>query len=358
MNASTEFQLEVSRFIRAPRERVFEAFVTEAGARAWMCPRGLTLPEVRLDVRVGGRYRLTMRARDGETYIVGGTYREIVPPERLVYTWQWEGGDLPNVETLIQITLTERDGGTEVRMLHTGFPDTRMRDSHQGGWNSSLNRLVDALDVRGSAASVAILGDPRSTYVRTARMGLAEKGVKYTLEPLAPHTPEILAVHPFGRVPGFRDGDLTLFETSAILRYVQECFEGPSLLPGNIRDRARCEQWVSAINCYGYDAMIRRYVLQYIFPRGADGGPDRATIDGALKDIPVQLAIFDRAYGAGDYLAGAALSMADLFLAPILAYVEAMPEGAGLLSAAPNVRRAQQAIRARQSFRDTEPPRG
>jgi glutathione S-transferase len=70
------------------------------------------------------------------------------------------------------------------------------------------------------------------------------------------------------------------------------------------------------------------------------------------------MAIFDRAYGERDYLVGSSLSMADLFLAPIVAYVEAMPEGAQLLAAVPNVRRARAAMRSRPSFQDTEPPRG
>jgi glutathione S-transferase len=101
--------------------------------------------------------------------------------------------------------------------------------------------------------------------------------------------------------------------------------------------------------------MVRRYVLQYIFPRGADGQPDRGVIDAALKEMPAQLAALDKAYGAGDWLAGGALSMADLFVAPILAYVERMPEGAALLAAAPNVKRAQATMRARASFIQTDP---
>ena len=101
--------------------------------------------------------------------------------------------------------------------------------------------------------------------------------------------------------------------------------------------------------------MVRRYVLQYLFPRGADGQPDRGVIDTALKEMPAQLAALDQAYGAGDWLAGGALSMADLFVAPILAYVERMPEGAALLAAAPNVMRAQAAVRARPSFIQTNP---
>ena len=96
-------------------------------------------------------------------------------------------------------------------------------------------------------------------------------------------------------------------------------------------------------------------MLQYIFPRGEGGKPDRGTIDGALKDMPAQLAALDKAYGANDWLAGDTLSLADLFVAPILAYVEGMPEGAALLAAAPNVQRAQKSIRQRKSFIDTDP---
>ena len=84
--------------------------------------------------------------------------------------------------------------------------------------------------------------------------------------------------------------------------------------------------------------MVRRYVLQYVFPRGADGQPDRGVIDAALKEMPAQLAALDKAYGAGDWLAGGALSMADLFVAPILAYVEQHARGRGAAG-----RRAQRA---------------
>jgi glutathione S-transferase len=78
-------------------------------------------------------------------------------------------------------------------------------------------------------------------------------------------------------------------------------------------------------------------------------------IDAALKDIPAQLAALDKAYGAGDWLAGGALSTADLLLAPMLAYVEAMPEGKSLFEAAPNLRRAQATLRQRPSFTATDP---
>lgn len=359
MNAPAElFDLSLSRHIRAPRERVCAAFLDVADLRAWMGPRDGRILEASTDPRVGGRWRLVMVSRDGTHYTVGGEYLEISRPERLVFTWAWEAGPMPGVQTLIEVSFTARDGGTLVQMRHSGFPATMARDAHVEGWNAPLNKLAGLLDPRGSAATLVLLGDARSTYTRTARMGLAEKGVAYTMQACGPHSPEVLAVTPFGRIPVLHDGDLRLFETSAILRYVDESFDGPSLLPGNAADRARCEQWVSATNAYFYDTMSRRYVLQYFFPRGEGGQPDRGVIDSALKEMPAQLAALDRACERSPFLAGNSVSMADLFVAPILAYVERMPEGKALLAAAPHLMRSQGRVRERASFASTQPPQG
>jgi len=241
-------------------------------------------------------------------------------------------------------------------MRHSGFPSTAMREAHGQGWDSCFNRLVDLVDERGSAGTVTLLGDARSSYTRTARMALAEKGVAYTLAQHGPHTPEVLAIHPFGKIPALQDGAMRLWETSAIVRYIDESFgDGLLLTPGRIAERVACDQWISAVNCYFYDTMVRRYVLQYVFPKGEGGRPDRGTIDGALKEMPAQLQALEAAYAKGEYLAGEKVSSADLFVAPILAYVERMPEGRALLSDAPNVRRGQALMRSRASFTSTEP---
>lgn len=309
---------------------------------------------------MGGAYRVEMKARDGTCFTVGGRYRELARPRRLAYTWAWEGdGPMAGLETLIEIELAEKNGGTELRMRHSGFPAAAARDAHEHGWSSCFNRLNDLLDERGTAATLTLLGSPHSNHVRTVRMGLAEKGVAYTLQPCAPHSPEVLAVHPFGRIPALLDGQIKLWETSAILRYVDECFDGPvSLIPGRITDRVANDQWISAVNSYLYDTMGRRYVLQYVLAQREGREPDRGIIDKAVAEMPAQLAALERAYERSDYLAGDAIAMADLFIAPILAYVEAMPEGARLLSDMRNIRRAQGVIRQRPSFVNTEPPRG
>ena len=360
MNAPHEtFELTMTRFIRAPREKVYDAFVTPELMSAWNCPRGMAV-EASADARVGGAFRMQMRARDGTRFAVTGNFVELKRPERLAYTWAWEGGGpMPEgMSTLIEVDLVSRDGGTELCMRHSGFTAAAVRDAHTHGWASCLNKLNDLLDPQGTAGTLTLLGDPRSSYVRTARMAFAEKGVAITHKPAAPNSPEILAVHPFGKIPALLDGDNAIYETSAILRFADESFgDGPLLTPGRIIDRVLCEQWISVVHCYLYDTMVRRYVLQYVLPRGEGGQPDRATIDQALSEMPSQLSTLEKAYARSDYLAGAALSFADLFVAPILAGVEAFPEGKRLLTDMPNIRRAQALIRQRPSFVNTDPQR-
>ncbi|MGZ2745832.1 SRPBCC domain-containing protein [Burkholderia stagnalis] len=356
MSQAATFHLELNRFIRAPRERVFDAFTNETALASWHCPRGMSVIEASADARVGGKYRIVMGGRDGSRHIAGGAYQKVDRVDFLAYTWAWEAGAMPaDLKTLIEVTFTDQDGGTHLHMRHSGFPSEQERDSHMGGWQSVFNRLSDVLDPEGSAGTVVVIGDPRSSYCRTVRMALAEKGVAYTLQPLPPHSPDVLAHNPFGRIPAFCDGPVAFYETRAILGYIDEAFDGPSLLPQwGATAHARGEQWISLINCHAYDAMVRRYVLQYIFPKGEGGQPDRAVIDAALPDIDTHLQVFDTAYGGRDYLVGGERSMADLFLAPILAYVGMFPEGAELLRKYPNVTRAQAVMRERPSFAATE----
>lgn len=360
MDRAATFELEMTRHIRAPRERVFDAFTDQAALAAWHCPRGMGVTEATADARVGGQYRIVMGGRDGAKHIAAGEYQTIDRANFLAYTWWWEAGSLPpELKTLIEVTLTDKNGGTDLHMRHTGFPDTLARDGHMGGWQSVFNRLNDYLDPEGTAGTVTVYGNPRSTYCRTVRMALAEKGVPYKLDPLAPHTPELVAHNPFGRVPAFSDGPIEFYETRAILGYIDEAFDGPSLLPQwGATAHARGEQWISLINCHAYNTMVRRYVLQYIFPKGADGQPDRSTIDAALPEMATQLQVLDQAYGERDFLVGNTLSMADLFLAPIVMYLEMFPESKALLERCPNIRRAQAVIRERPSYAATLPQPG
>jgi glutathione S-transferase len=312
-----------------------------------------------VDLRVGGRYRVEMHGEDsGDVMVLTGEYREIVPPEKLVFTWTWAQGDMAGVETVVSITLKPKPGGTELALTHAGLPTPKATQMHEMGWVSTWECMDDffAGKPKQPVAQPILLGDPRSTYVRSARMAFEEKGISYRLESHGPHDDAVGAIHPFHRIPAYRQGDLKLYETSAIARYVDETFPGPKLAPDSPRDRAKMEQWISAINSYMYDAMVRRYVLQYVIPRGADGKPDRAVIDAALPEIERQLDVLEAAYDGGDYLPGNALSLADLLLAPIVFYLQHFPETKALLAKHPNVMRAHGLIAQRPSFAATMPP--
>src|SRR5437667_9504956 len=104
---------------------------------------------------------------------------------------------------------------------------------------------------------VVVLGFPRSTYVHIVRLVLAQKGVAHSFRDLEPEmgSASHLALHPFDRVPILQHGDFTLYETSAIVAYLEEVFPTPPLQPETAQDRARVNQWISAVNSYYYPYM-------------------------------------------------------------------------------------------------------
>jgi uncharacterized protein YndB with AHSA1/START domain len=88
---------------------------------------------------VGGGYRIVMRDPDGTLHDVAGVYREIVPGRRLAFTWAWRG--TPEAETLVEIDLRARNGGTELTLSHTKFAAEGVRDMHEKGWVGCVGRL-------------------------------------------------------------------------------------------------------------------------------------------------------------------------------------------------------------------------
>jgi glutathione S-transferase len=203
-------------------------------------------------------------------------------------------------------------------------------------------------------SDVIVHGPPQSTFVRTVRLALEEKGVAYELAPVEFKQPSHLELHPFGRVPAFDHGDFHLYETNAILAYVDAAFDGPSLVPADPRSRARMDQWVSSVACYFDADATRAYVLEYVFPKGE--APDRAKIDAALVHVRHHLGVAEAALAGSAWLVGDEMSLADLMLAPVVFYVMLMPEGKELLGATPNLRRWFKEMRRRPSFEATTPP--
>ena len=135
--------LTVRRTFAAARERVFRAWTDPAALRGWYCPLELSVAAAEVDLRVGGAYRIAMQPPQGDPHVVVGTYREIAPPERLVFTWRWEGGAME--ETLVTVEFHDLNGRTEVVLVHELFPAPETRDLHLEGWTSCLDHLATYL---------------------------------------------------------------------------------------------------------------------------------------------------------------------------------------------------------------------
>ena len=144
MNVQSE-QLRLERTFPAPRDEVFRAWTEPVVLRRWWAAApGWEGALAEVDVRVGGRYRLSMRDPEtGAEHTVGGEYVEVDPPARLVYTWTWEGADADSASagSLVTVEFSEDGGRTTVVLTHEGIADERSRDQHAHGWAGCLDNL-------------------------------------------------------------------------------------------------------------------------------------------------------------------------------------------------------------------------
>jgi uncharacterized protein YndB with AHSA1/START domain len=143
-NTSTEITLRLERSIAAPPAKVFEAWTQAEALTRWFLPG----PEYKtivhaMEPRPGGSYRIEHQPPDGTSHIVGGTFREVKAPSRLVFTWKWEK---PNAqEMLVTVTIEPEGKGSKLVLLHERFANAQDRDRHNEGWTGCLNRLVETI---------------------------------------------------------------------------------------------------------------------------------------------------------------------------------------------------------------------
>lgn len=155
--APADRELMITREYPLPRERMFELWTREEHLLQWWAPRDdegrdFTTPTCDVDVREGGRFRIVIRSPDGTDYVMRGIYREVVEPERLAFTFAWEGDDgEPGHETLVTVLFNELDGGTEIRFHQAVFESVEQRDSHEDGWSDVLDRLGEYVDRVGDS---------------------------------------------------------------------------------------------------------------------------------------------------------------------------------------------------------------
>lgn len=143
MRLDGDMALVITRTFDAPREQVFDAWITREEWQAWIGPEGVRCDISVLEACVGGRYRLDMHMPDGQVLPVSGSYKVIDRPNLLIFSWGREGD--PSQQSLVSLTFNDRAGATELILHQVGFGGAS-RDEFGRGWNSALNKLQHHLE--------------------------------------------------------------------------------------------------------------------------------------------------------------------------------------------------------------------
>jgi uncharacterized protein YndB with AHSA1/START domain len=136
---ATKPSLTIKRRFKAPPAKVYAAWTDPEKVKGWMGPGEVKAKSAESDLRVGGRYRWVMVAPSGQELDVCGVYREIVPNEKLVFTWSWLSA--PERESLVTVLLKPDGDGTLLTLTHEQFFDEDARDQHNNGWNGALDKM-------------------------------------------------------------------------------------------------------------------------------------------------------------------------------------------------------------------------
>src|SRR5215468_599779 len=176
-----------------------------------------------------------------------------------------------------------------------------------------------------------IYGTEFSTYVRSVRMAFEEKGTEYKLHDVSVLKGEHkqaahLGRNPFGTVPAFEHDGLEVYETSPVLRYIDQVWPAPGLTPDDPKQRARMNQIFSIIDYHGYASMIGQIVVQRLFTALLANGTDENVVKAGIPRAQLCVKEFERIKGSHSFLAGNTVSLADVYLVPIIFYLRLTPE--------------------------------
>jgi glutathione S-transferase len=198
---------------------------------------------------------------------------------------------------------------------------------------------------------------PGSPYARAVLVTLEEKRLPYRIAPLAPgqhKTPEHLARHPFGRMPVIEHGDFQLYETQAILRYIDRFTPTPALSPQDLRALARMDQLMNISDWYLFQGVASVIVFQRVIgPRVLGLTPNESAIAAAMPQAHLVFAELSRLLGDKQFFVGDTVSLADLLLAPQLDFFSVIPEWEALTAERPALRSWLARMNARPSMAHT-----
>ncbi len=204
-----------------------------------------------------------------------------------------------------------------------------------------------------------VYGPAGSTYVWSARLALAEKGVAHELvevEGGAHREEPHLSRHPFAKVPAFEHDGFALYETQAILRYIDEGFPVAPLQPTDLHQFSRMNQIMGIVDAYAAPSIGAGILFNRMLAPRLGLPVDEAAVAAALPQARLCIAEIARLMGDEPYLAGERVSLADLMAIPLFYYLGRLPEGEAPLAEHPNIRPWMRRIEQRQSFQVTKPP--
>ena len=203
-----------------------------------------------------------------------------------------------------------------------------------------------------------LYGPAYSTYTRSVRLALEEKGVDYGLVERdflqGPMPAEQVERHPFAKVPAFAHEGFELYEVAAIMRYIDEEFDGPSLQPESAKQRARMNQIISIIDSYTYPCTVGQLVIQRIVMPMLGEQSDEATIAEAMPEIEKCMNIIAGLSAGDNFLVGDRVSLADIHLAPIFDYFQSTPDSDPFLQNNTRLSDWWSAMSERESIKKTQ----
>ncbi len=261
--------VRLHRVLATTPDKVYRAFLEPDAMTKWLPPNGFAATTHHQDAKVGGTFRMSFRNfTTGNAHSFGGEYLELVPGERLRYTDKFDDPNLPG-EMQVTVGLKKVMVGTDVSIVQDGIPDMIPVEACYLGWQQSLENLGAAggaeypglmlparvrVDRRRLRMAGLILTTfdwvpemPRG-YVRDLRVrwALEEATLPYRVEsvPFRDRGAEHFSHQPFGQVPWLTDGDISIFESGAILLHLGE--RSGALMPSGPRVRGEAIEWLFA----------------------------------------------------------------------------------------------------------------
>jgi len=204
-----------------------------------------------------------------------------------------------------------------------------------------------------------VYGPAGSTYVWSARLALAEKGVTHELVdvPFGLHREQLhLSRQPFAKVPAFEHDGFALYETQAIMRYVDERFAGTPLQPEDVHEWSRMNQIIGIVDAYASPSIGGTILYNRVLVPRLRGVSDEAAIAAALPRARLCLAEIDRLMEDHRFLASEHISLADLMVIPLLYCFGNVPDGKASMAEHPKLQNWVRQMEMRQSFQVTKPP--